>query len=74
MAVAIDRGPLRRHAAVVEGGLADQFDRDSAFQAEDRSHEHMVPVVIWGSPSVRCDLILVIAGADRQRVTDKNPA
>src|SRR5215467_9161088 len=36
MAVAIDRDPLRRHTAVVEGGLANKFDLDHAFEAEDR--------------------------------------
>jgi len=39
MAVAIDRGPLRRQAAVVEGRLANEFDLDSAFEAQDSSHE-----------------------------------
>ena len=39
MAVAVDRAPFRRHAAVVEGRLADELDLDLAFEAEDRSHE-----------------------------------
>ena len=74
MAVVIDRGPLRRHAAVVEGGLADKFDLDHAFEAEDRSHEHMIGVAVCGRPGVGCDFVLVIPGADRQRVVDNNPA
>ena len=74
MAVAADRSPFRRHAAVVEGRFADEFDLDPAFEAEDRSHEQMVGVVVCGRPGVRCDLVLVIPGADRQRVADKNPA
>ena len=74
MAVAVDCGPLRRHAAVVEGRLADEFDLDLPFEAKDRSHEHMVGVVVGGRPRMRCDLVLVIPGADCQSVTDKNPA
>ena len=74
MAAAVDRGPLRRHAAVVEGRLADELDLDPAFEAEDRSHEQMVGVVVGRRPGVRCDLVLVIPGADRQRVADENPA
>src|SRR5215469_18786135 len=74
MAVAVDRAPFRRHTAVVKGGLADELDLHLAFKAEDRSHEQMVSVVIGGRPGVRCDLVLVIPGADRQRVADENPA
>src|SRR5262249_41524425 len=33
MAVAVDWSPLRRYAAVVEGGLAEKFDLDPAFEA-----------------------------------------
>jgi hypothetical protein len=32
------------------------------------SHEHMVRAVIWESPGVRCDLVLVIPGANGQRI------
>ena len=74
MAAAVDRGPFRRHAAVVEVRLADELDLDPAFEAEDRSHEQMVGVGVGGRPGVRCDLVLVIPGADRQRVADENPA
>ena len=74
MAVAVDRSPFRRHAAVVEARLADELDLDPAFEAEDRSHQQMVGVGVGGRPGVRCDLVLVIPGADRQRVADKNPA
>src|SRR5215469_9862728 len=72
-AVAVNCSPLRRHTAVVKGGLADKFDLDPAFEAEDRSHKHMVGVVVCGRPSVGGDLVLMIPGADRQRVADKNP-
>ena len=74
MAVAVDRAPFRRHPAVVEGRLADELDLDPAFQAQDRSNEQMVSVVIGGGPGVRCNLVLVIPGANRQRVADENPA
>ena len=39
MAVAADRSPFRRHAAVVEPRFADELDLDAAFEAEDRSHQ-----------------------------------
>jgi hypothetical protein len=72
VAVAADRCPLRRHAAVVEGRLADELDLDSAFEAEDRSHEQMVRVVVCGRPGVRSDLVFVIPGpivnASRTRI------
>ena len=71
MAVAVDCGPLRRHAAVVEGRLADEFDLDLPFEAKDRSPEHMVGVVVCGRPRMRCDLVLMIPGADCQSVTDR---
>src|SRR5215471_2414280 len=74
MAVAVDWSPLRRYAAVVEGGLAEKFDLDPAFEAEDRSHEHMVGIVVCRRPGVGCDLVLMIPRADRQRVADKDPA
>ena len=65
---------IRRHAAVVEGRLADELDLNPAFKAVDRSHQHMVGVVVGRRPGVRGDLVLVIPGADRQRVADENPS
>jgi hypothetical protein len=60
--------------AVVEGRFADELNLDPAFEALDGPHEHMVSVVVGGRPGVRRDLVLVIPGADRQRVAHENPA
>jgi hypothetical protein len=73
VAVAVDHAPCRRHPAVVEGRFANELDLDPAFQAQDSPHQQVVSVVVGGRPRVRCDLVLVIPGADRQRVADENP-
>ena len=74
VAAAVDERPLRRLPAVVEDGLADELDLDGAVEALDRPHEHVVGVVVGGRPRVRCDLVLVLVRAHRQRVADDDPA
>ncbi len=56
--VAVRERPLRRRAAVVEDGLADELDLDRALDALDRAHEHVVAVVVGRRPRVRRDLVL----------------
>ena len=56
-----DQRPLRRHAAVVEDGLADQLDLDLAVEAQDRAHQHVVAVVVGRRPGVGRDLVLAAA-------------
>src|SRR5262249_37295424 len=65
--------PLRRYAAVVEGGLAEKFDLDPAFEAEARSHEHMIGIVVCRRAGGGGDLYLMIPVADRQRGPDNAP-
>jgi hypothetical protein len=43
-----------------------QLDLNPAFEAENRSHEQMVAVLVSGWPGVRCDLVLVVAEANRR--------
>jgi len=56
------------------GSMARLRRRTSGSEAEDRSHEQVVSVVVCRRSGVRCDLVLVISRADRQRVADENPA
>ena len=72
--VAVDQRPLRRRAPVVEDGLADQLDLDLPLEAQDGAHQHVVAVLVGGWPGVGRDLVVVIAGAHRQRVADHDPA
>ena len=70
----VDLRPGRRCTAVVEGGLADELDLDSAVQALHRPHEHVVGVVVGRRPRVRRHRVLVIPGTERERVSDDGPA
>jgi hypothetical protein len=71
--VALDRGPFRGRPTVVEGRLANELDLDTAFEANNRSHQQVVGVLIGRRPGVRRDPVLVIAGTDRQGVANDNP-
>ena len=55
VAVLADQRPLRRHAAVIEHGLADQLDLDPAVEAQDRAHQHVVAVLVGRRPGVGRD-------------------
>ncbi len=70
----VDERPLGRRATVVEDRLADELDLDGALGALDRANEHVVAVVVGGRPSVRRDLVLVVARPHRQRVANHDPA
>ena len=74
MTAAVNQCPLGFGASVVEGGLADEFNLDAAFEALDRAHQHMVAVVVGRRPGVGSDRVLAIGRAHRQRVTDDDPA
>jgi len=71
--VALDRGPFRGHATVVEGRLANELDLNTAFEARNRSHQQVVGVLVGRRPGVRCDPVLVITGTDREGVANDNP-
>src|SRR5262245_37701715 len=73
MAVALDSGPFRRRAAVVECWLANQLDLNAAFKAENGSHQQVVSVLVGRRPGMRSDPVLMIAGPDRQSIADDNP-
>ena len=66
--------PLGRDAAVVEQRLADQLHLDPAVDALDRSHQHVLGVVVGGWPGVRCDGVLMAARAHRQGIAHDHPA
>ena len=66
--------PRRRHAAVVEHGLAHELDLDLALEALDRAHQHVVGVVVGRRPGVRRDRVLVLARADGQRLAHLAPS
>ena len=74
MPIVADQRPLRRDAAVVEDGLADELDLDTAVDALDRAYEHVVGIVIGRGTRMRRDLILVIPRPDRERVANDDPA
>jgi hypothetical protein len=61
-------------AAVVECRLADELDLYLSLEAFDRAHEHVVGVVVGRRAGVRRDLVLVVPGADCQRITNLDPA
>ena len=48
--------------------LADEFELEVAFEAEDRPHEHVVGVVVERRPGVGGDPVLAMFGAHGQRV------
>ena len=74
VAAAVGQRPLRRDAAVVERGLADELDLDSALQTPNRAHEHVVGVLVGWRPGVRGDLVLVLPRTHCERVPDHYPA
>jgi len=74
MAVVADERPLGRLAAVVEDGLADEFDLDASRDALDRADEQVIRVVVGGRAGVRCDRVFPGRRAHRQRVPDDDPA
>ena len=65
--------PVREHAAVVESGLAHEFDLDGALDALDRPHEHVIGVLVGRRPRVRGDRVLAAAWPHRQRVVNLGP-
>ena len=73
VAVLADQRPLRRHAAVVEHGLADQLDLDPAVEAQDRAHQHVVAVVVGRRPGVGRDHVLTAPRAHGQGVAHQDP-
>ena len=70
----VDDRPGRRLPAVIEGGLADELDLHAAVEALHRPHEHVVGVVVGRRSRVRRDGVLVIPGAEGQRVSHDDPA
>ena len=74
VAAAVDEDPLRRGAAVVEGGLAHELDLDAALEALHGAHDHMLRVVVGRWPGVRRDLVLVVVRPHRQRIAHDDPA
>src|SRR5262249_54598884 len=67
------RTPFRRHAAIVEHWLANEFNLDPAFETDDGSHQQMISVRVGRRPGVRSNPVLVKPGTDRQRVANDNP-
>ncbi len=74
VAVAIHERPLCRGAAVVEYRLANELHVHLPIKAQDRSHEHVVAVVVRGRPGVRSDRVLSPRGSHGQRVADHDPS
>ena len=73
VAVLADQRPLRRHAAVVEDGLADQLDLDPAVEAQDRAHQHVVAVVVGRRPGVGRDRVLTAPRPHGEGVAHEDP-
>ena len=74
VAAPVDHRPLRRDAAVVEDGLADELDLDHALEALDGAHERVVGVVVGRRAGVGRDPVLAVPRPDRQGVADDDPA
>jgi hypothetical protein len=70
----VDERPGRRHAPVLERGLADELQLDPPLKALDRAHEHVVGVVVGRRTRVRRDRVLAVHRPHRQRVADDKPA
>ena len=70
---ALDRLPGGRRGAVVQHRLAHDLHLDLALQALDHAHQQVVGVVVGRRPRVARAALVVVPGADRQRVEHAHP-
>ena len=68
--IPVHERPLPGRAPVVEDHLAHQLDVDTAFQAQDGAHQHVIAVAVGRWPGVWGDRVLVLPRTHRQRVAN----
>jgi hypothetical protein len=70
MPTSIHHGPLGRRPAIVEHRLTYQLDLDGAVEAADRTHQHVIAVVVGRRPGMRGDLVFALPWTHRQSIAD----